>query len=257
MNLVEYKNYSGVSGIYLILQKDTNRHYIGSTNDFYNRNAQHRSELSRNKHGNRKLQRAVNKYGIENFEFRPLCTFEGHESDVHLVALEKYMMKRWPPYFNAMVLDDASTHFTHTDEAKKKIGIKSKEKFIKNPELIEKIRKHAVDNIAGWNKGMTGIYTEEQRKNLSEKATDRWTNRNEADEILLNKLIVIAGETAKKRRKGVIRYDLEGKYMEEFDSMIDAARACGAESAGNIHTAVKKGIRVYSSYWKYKTEQLQ
>lgn len=61
---------SDLSGIYQIMNLVNNKIYIGSTNNLINRKDNHFSELKRNAHRNEHLQRAVNKYGIDNFEFK-------------------------------------------------------------------------------------------------------------------------------------------------------------------------------------------
>lgn len=58
-----------IGGIYQIRNTITNKIYIGSAKNFYNRFRIHKSFLNRNKHNNSYLQLAWNKYGAKNFEF--------------------------------------------------------------------------------------------------------------------------------------------------------------------------------------------
>ena len=58
-----------LSGIYKITNILNNKVYIDSSNDIYGRWLQHRNKLNENKHRNRYLQFAWNKYGEENFAF--------------------------------------------------------------------------------------------------------------------------------------------------------------------------------------------
>jgi group I intron endonuclease len=57
------------SGIYKIINKINNKIYIGSALSINIRWQHHISELKYNRHPNRYLQRAWNKYGSENFKF--------------------------------------------------------------------------------------------------------------------------------------------------------------------------------------------
>ena len=57
------------SGIYKIINNINGKYYVGSTDDFYRRKCAHFSELKRQKHGNKHLQNAWNKYGKNVFEF--------------------------------------------------------------------------------------------------------------------------------------------------------------------------------------------
>ena len=55
--------------IYQIINKLTQKRYIGETLNAEERKQRHFSDLRKNNHHSEKLQRAFNKYGEENFEF--------------------------------------------------------------------------------------------------------------------------------------------------------------------------------------------
>ena len=57
------------SGIYKIVNLQTNKYYVGSTKDFKQRKQCHFSRLKCNTHTNKHLQNAYNKYGKDNFKF--------------------------------------------------------------------------------------------------------------------------------------------------------------------------------------------
>ena len=57
------------SGIYAIKNKVNNKLYIGQSQNIKNRWNYHKNRLNNNKHLNKKLQNAWNKYGPDNFEF--------------------------------------------------------------------------------------------------------------------------------------------------------------------------------------------
>ncbi len=59
-----------VACIYKILNIKNGKFYIGSTNDFYRRRSQHKSDLQNNKHSNQYLQNAWNKYGQDSFTIK-------------------------------------------------------------------------------------------------------------------------------------------------------------------------------------------
>lgn len=67
---------SGECGIYYIRNIINNHIYIGSSIMLSKRYAEHRLKLKTNKHYCTILQNAVNKYGIDNFEFVVIKTFE-------------------------------------------------------------------------------------------------------------------------------------------------------------------------------------
>jgi group I intron endonuclease len=67
--------YSSESGIYLITIRRPNKlplYYVGQSQRINRRFIQHRSLLKNNKHYNKRLQRAINKYGVDSVSFQVL-----------------------------------------------------------------------------------------------------------------------------------------------------------------------------------------
>jgi len=67
------------SGIYCIRNIIDGKLYIGASKNIGQRFSRHRSDLKRGKHGNVYLQRACNKYKIENFIFKAIIICEPFE----------------------------------------------------------------------------------------------------------------------------------------------------------------------------------
>ena len=103
------------SGIYQIKNLVNDDVYIGSAMDFYQRKKKHFNSLKNKNHHSRYLQNAVNKYGIENFEFGILeyCT----ES---LLEREQYFVNKLNPVYN--ITRDIINN-TPSEESKKKMSI--------------------------------------------------------------------------------------------------------------------------------------
>lgn len=59
-----------ISGIYKIINKTNNKYYVGKSINIKQRFISHKCELRRNNHDNSRLQKAWNKYGENNFEFK-------------------------------------------------------------------------------------------------------------------------------------------------------------------------------------------
>lgn len=78
-------------GIYCIEQKSTNRKYIGSSTNIEKRLIQHFSDLLNNRHHNTFLQRAYNKYGINDFETSRIEIFESINNDELLLIEQLYI----------------------------------------------------------------------------------------------------------------------------------------------------------------------
>jgi group I intron endonuclease len=109
-------------GIYCIKNKINNKLYVGSSLNLKSRKNLHYSSLKDNKHHSKKLQRAYNKYGKENFEYFILeyCLVE----DLHVLE------KEWLNYFNSY-----HNGYNSTDQ----VGAPWRGK--KLPEKIKKLQK--------------------------------------------------------------------------------------------------------------------
>jgi group I intron endonuclease len=85
--------------IYIIQNKINNKFYLGSTVDFIKRRRTHLRELKNNKHHCIALQRAVNKYGLINFEFKVLKLCNSGEQ----LVIESIFLKSLRPDYNTSI----------------------------------------------------------------------------------------------------------------------------------------------------------
>jgi group I intron endonuclease len=84
------------SCIYFITNNINGNFYIGSTVNFAQRRSTHFTRLKQNKHHNPPLQRAVNLYGIENFEINiyQIC------NKIERLDLETHYITTMNPHYN-------------------------------------------------------------------------------------------------------------------------------------------------------------
>jgi group I intron endonuclease len=117
------------SGVYFIGNKVNGKIYIGSSFDMDKRWINHRHELNRQKHHSLHLQRSYNKYGIEAFEFN-IIEYSNPIKDELLECEQKWIdfyTCYEPKYgYNILAKAHSSLGFKHTEESKKKIGLRSK-----------------------------------------------------------------------------------------------------------------------------------
>jgi len=78
-----------IKGIYKIINKVNGKYYVGSSNDIKKRWIHHRTLLNHNKHDNKYLQNAWNKYGKENFDF--LIIEKDIDEDKLLLVEQRYI----------------------------------------------------------------------------------------------------------------------------------------------------------------------
>lgn len=87
-----------ISGIYQILNINTGKIYIGSAVNISKRQSEHYNLLNRDKHPNRYLQNAWNKYGADSFVFELLETTEFDKDSI--VEREQHYLDTLQPFGN-------------------------------------------------------------------------------------------------------------------------------------------------------------
>lgn len=117
------------TGVYKITNTVNGKVYVGSAYVLKKRKSDHFTQLKRNIHGNKHLQSAYNKYGVDAFQFEVLekCS----KDDV--LEREDYWMGHYDSRnrkrgYN-MKMASNKKGYRHTDEAKEKIRTSMKTRF--------------------------------------------------------------------------------------------------------------------------------
>lgn len=108
------------SGIYQIQNIVNNKAYIGSTRNLNRRKADHFNKLSHNKHSNKHLQNAFNKYGQDAFVFEII---EYCDPD-QLIIREQWYLDNWNPEYNIRIKAENNSGLTWSKITRQKILIK-------------------------------------------------------------------------------------------------------------------------------------
>lgn len=132
--MVEYDGYK-VSGIYQITNLVNGKFYIGSAKYVKSRLSCHLNDLRDGKHDNEYLQYSFIKYGEKAFEFKLIekCEFD------KLIEREQYWLDKTKCYerhigYNIRTIANSNLGIKriikHTEESKRKIGLKHKGKIV-------------------------------------------------------------------------------------------------------------------------------
>lgn len=108
-------------GVYRIVNKKDGSEYIGSCANKYGFQArfrQHKHELIKNKHFNKHLQAAWNKYGAESFNFEVLEVCHRERA----VALEQFYIDSRRPRYNLSPIAGSTLGTKASEATKVKIG---------------------------------------------------------------------------------------------------------------------------------------
>lgn len=224
--------------IYFIKNKITNKYYIGETIDYKERISHHFSDLKNNTHHSYKLQNAFNTYGIDNFEWGAVEEVDDENRfEKEIYYIEKYCSYTdgynetsggdCPGYEKLCKtvycynLDGTSKHlsFSSGREASRVLGI--------HQSSVQKICKG-------------------EKKSATDK-NGEWYRFSYEDVESLPPL---------KHRNGnakyVAQYDIEGNFIQMFDSAADVNRYFGNDPRSTRITAAAKNGNLYKGYyWKY------
>lgn len=213
-------------GVYSIECAKTNKIYIGSTSvSFHNRFNAHLRDLVNKNHKNPYLQKAFNKYGIDNFDFKILETVEGPSEKV--LELEQKWINETnctcPKIgFNINPLASGTCSLSKATIEKRKNSIRKyyqkasdyytewknkKIKFCSIPDKYQRICIHWSSNNP-WNKG------------IKMKKTDHLKVPKTKTQKLINARKIIS---AKRREKmpEIFVYNNEGKFIRKWENVME------------------------------------
>lgn len=136
-----YENSKVISGIYIILNKITKLYYLGSSKKLVFRKYQHFENLKKNKHVNRYLQNAWNKYGEQNFEFIII------EPTIELLEREQYYLDMFTPYkkgvgYNIEKTVSGNTIKIRKNKRKNQSDVNKRKNVEKQKQRIKSMWKH-------------------------------------------------------------------------------------------------------------------
>jgi group I intron endonuclease len=194
------KETKGLSGIYMILNKETLSYYIGSasTDRINSRFSKHLIYLN----GSKIVKNSVNKHGLHNFAFIVLELFPeivNQENNKKLLDLEDFYIKSLLPDYNILTEAGSSFGYKHTEVSR----IKMKANY------SEKRR----EQIGSLNKGKT--LSSETIEAMRQSALNR-KPLNYTEQGVLN---------MKKNSKSIIVKELNNTVYGEFNSIVETAEA--------------------------------
>jgi len=219
-------------GVYKITNLINGKIYIGSSFDMGKRWNRHLNELKSNKHHSQKLQRAFNKYGVNNFIFEELelCGKE------NLNEVEQFWLDKFDSYnqgYNCSPnVKKPMLGKNHSNETKKIMSSKRLGKI-----LSEETR----EKLSLSNKGKKyDIYTEERNNKISESLKGRQSP------ILGKKR---SQQFKEKHYKKIKQFTKDGVYIKTWDSISECANHLSMDSSSI--TKVCRGKLKSSNNFKF------
>lgn len=153
------------SGVYGIFSKIDSRVYIGSATNFDLRKKIHFDKLKSNVHVNKPLQNFVNKYGIENVEFKILAKCPSE----YCIKLEQFFLDSFENKFNIRIVAESNFGLKASDETKQKMSKVRKGKAVRGYGFTVSEETKNKMSESGKNK----VFSEKHKLNLKLAAQKR------------------------------------------------------------------------------------
>lgn len=162
-----------ISGIYYIKNLINNKLYIGQSIDVYGRLSRHKTDL-RGGRDSKHLQKAYDKYGENNFEFKLLM--ECSEDDLDF--LEKYYIKQWDTQNEncGYNLDGGgSKSRLMSDKTRALMSVAQKGRVV-SEETRRKLRENHADFSGENNPNFGKVKSEQSRQKSRDSNKKTWSN---------------------------------------------------------------------------------
>lgn len=168
-----------ISGIYKIFNKSSHNFYIGSTINISKRIREHKNAMKRGEHHSHILQRAFNKYGIDEFEFKTLIICNKKD----LLMYEQKALDVLKPKYNISLNAGSVSGVKRSEETIQKLKDSWKKRGISEAQ-----KRHLAEMSIG-NIGRKKEISLEQRAKISATLT----GRKQSDEVKLKKSLATKG----------------------------------------------------------------
>lgn len=226
-------------GIYKIVNVINGKIYIGSASSkggLIKRWNEHKSSLKRNKHSNKHLQSAWNKYGEGSFIFEIIEIVENVEI---ILEREQFYLDTLLPEYNICKIAGNTLGVKLSEEHKKRISDIAKLRIgDKNPFYG---KTHSENNKKISSKRMKGKYSGDKHPLFGKKHTE---------ETKLKQSEIKKGK-ASKTKIMIKQLDLNGDLINVWDSITEASNSLN-KGNGNIVSCLKGRIKTaYGFIWIY------
>lgn len=249
-----------INCIYMYINKNNGKKYVGQTIDFNRRHKQHirAAESSNNGYDeNAPIHRAMRKYGIDNFEI--IILKQNLNNQDELDYWECYYIKE----YNTLCKDGMGYNLSSggaygnpyagkTEEEMKEIS-KKKSESRKGMIFTEEHKKHISENSHMKNipSEQHPFYGKHHTEEANEKNRQAHLGKHHTEETKKKIGDASRGGNNPKARK-IYQYDLNGNFIACYDSIVEAAASNGFTHTHGIIRCAKGQSQKYRGFvWRY------
>lgn len=254
------------SGIYMIKNTVNNKVYIGSSVNLNRRIKKHFYEIKKKFHHNKHLEKAVHKYGVENFEIYLLEVFD-IITDNKLRKIEESFIEKYDSYKKGYnQLENKQSHLTRLNKSKNHIDnnkkLQSKAVIMFDKKTGDKLKEFPSVSDASRYLGTSSTNISHACKNVPHISIlgHTFCYKNEYDinqnYSFQKRKIVWSEETKLKRAKSSIRskktyqYDLNWNLVQIYHSRSFAEKQNSFKKEA-LRTKVNKETPFEGYYWTH------
>ena len=207
--------------IYTIKNKTDKKIYVGQTiQDVESRWKDHLKKGSNCRY----LKYAINKYGVDNFEFKLVCiTFDNQLDDIEIKYIEKYNCLV-PNGYNLRLGGNSGRH---NAETKQKIS--------------DTLKKNFANGLVHPRHQLGIPHSEITKKKISESLKGHKFSKETIDKRIIS-----------RRINRTIQFDIEGNRLNSFDSCKEAAEYIGTTISSISKCCNGKSKTSMGFVWKYE-----
>jgi len=261
-----YDGKSNSSGIYKIRNIQNGRIYIGSAKRFKERWSAHLSNLERNAHANKYLQRDFNKCGTDSFEISIVEIIDGPK-DKRLLAEGRYLLQyhdKCKQCYNIRKLPTSNGGFSKTSEETREKMSSSRKKYWSiqaNKDKQSKVSKQIWStkskqfkqkNLERMLEGRPETLSNEHKVKIKETAKRKFLKLNPKETLVVSEEQIALSMSKDKfnsvRNKKVQIENLITSQVIVCYSISMASRIIQTNTASLM--AVLKNQREHYKYWK-------
>ena len=231
--------------IYAIVNIITGNQYIGSSKNSYVRRKTHFNLLRRGAHHSIVLQRAFDKHGEDKFKF---VVIEKVDTNTDLIEREQWWLDNANSAYNASKQALPGKNRIITEETRAKM--RAAKLGVKHPEWRNKQKSINQKGI-----GLGKKRSEEARKAMSEAQkrlhASGYIHPCKGKKHSLENI----EKTRLANSKPILQFDLQGNFIREWPSVIDASRSLGKHYNCIAKCLKGKHLQSHGYVWKYTSKE--